>query len=98
MIPGPACPPTAATEWPISRMPGSEGGANTQVYWIYDEQDGQSAGGTSGEPPAASQDARRPIRQLATLQVHLDLAIAQISANQLLGQRIFDVPLDRPPQ
>src|SRR5687768_14917955 len=99
MILNPACPPT----------PYCEGGPAPPTRHAKAEQTPKFTGfrtngtgdrpvGASGQPPAAGQDARRPVRQLATLEVHLDFAVTQVSADQLLGKRIFDVPLDRPPE
>src|SRR5437660_8579790 len=38
------------------------------------------------------------IREGATFEVHLDLAALQVTPNQFLRQRVFNVPLDRPAQ
>src|SRR5207247_416659 len=48
----------------------------------------------SGELPAGFELAGRSIGQLPRVQIDLDLAATQVAANELLGQRIFDVTLD----
>src|SRR5215471_12655380 len=52
----------------------------------------------SRQLPAGFQLAGRPIGKLTGVQIHLNLTAAEMAADELLRERIFDVPLNRTPQ
>ena len=64
-------------------------GDSRSQYWNLDGHGQASAGFVL---------PRRPPGQSALIEVDFDVAIAQLAANERLGQRILDVTLDRTPQ
>src|SRR5689334_23182895 len=47
----------------------------------------------SNELPARLQFTSRPIRECSAVEIHLDVAAAEVAADQLLGKRILYVSL-----
>src|SRR6185295_1690808 len=50
----------------------------------------------SGELTSRFELARGPVSELSRVEVDFDFAAAEVSADEFLGQRVLDVPLDRP--